>query len=61
MVVTDFRFADGDRIGLESGMEWTVTSDAAGNAQIDFVGGAQAILLGVAAAAVTADWFYTLS
>jgi Ca2+-binding RTX toxin-like protein len=57
MIVTDFRRAEGDRIGTERGMGWSVRSDGSGGALIDFGGGTQVILSGIAPAAVTSDWF----
>jgi Ca2+-binding RTX toxin-like protein len=56
-VITDFSAAQGDRIGIDAGMTWTVASDGSGNAVITFSGGAQATLQGISASAVVSDWF----
>lgn len=55
--VTDFRFADGDRIGLAAGIEWNVTSNAAGDAVIALCGGNRITLSGICADQVTTGWF----
>ncbi|WP_051340835.1 calcium-binding protein [Azospirillum halopraeferens] len=55
--VTDFSAAEGDRIGLADGLSLTVAPDAAGNAVLTLSSGDTAVLLGVSASAVTADWF----
>jgi Ca2+-binding RTX toxin-like protein len=56
-IITDFNRSEGDRIGYERGMTWTVKNDGNGNALVDFGNGTQAILLGIAPASVTSDWF----
>ena len=56
-VVTDFLFAQGDRIQIATGAVWTV-ADAAGGALVSL--GANSLLLqGVSAAQVNSGWFVT--
>lgn len=54
--IGDFRYAEGDRIGLTTGMTWRVGSNN-GNALIDFGSGDQVTLNGVAPGQVGRDWF----
>ncbi|HEY0832627.1 MAG TPA: DUF1566 domain-containing protein [Azospirillum sp.] len=56
--VTDFTYAEGDRIVRSSGMSWTA-SDGASGAVISFGNGTQVTLTGIKASAVTGDWFVT--
>jgi len=59
-VVTDFSFADGDRLSLDEGLHgaaWSVSADAGGNALVSIVGGGSVVLLGIAPGAVEAGWF----
>ncbi|HYD63981.1 DUF1566 domain-containing protein [Azospirillum sp.] len=56
--VTDFTYAEGDRIVRSSGTTWTATDGGAG-AVVTLGNGAQVTLTGIKASAVTADWFVT--
>ena len=55
-VVTDFRFAEGDRIEL-GGQPYGVTQTRDGNAAILVGDGGVIVLQGVTPASVAADWF----
>jgi Ca2+-binding RTX toxin-like protein len=56
-LVTDFSFAEGDRIGLAAGTAYTVTTGAGGFAAVSIGNGDWFSLQGVQASQVTADWF----
>ncbi|MGQ9371116.1 PQQ-dependent sugar dehydrogenase [Azospirillum sp. ST 5-10] len=54
--VTDFSFADGDRVGVVAGQSWSVAGTG-GDAVIRFGAGDSLTLKGVAASAVQDGWF----
>ncbi len=56
-LVTDFDFAEGDRIGLAGSHHWRVRSTMAGDAVINVRGGGTLTLAGIAADDVTSAWF----
>lgn len=55
--VTDFNFAQGDRIALSAGLTYTLGSDSRGNAMLAFSDGGSMILEDVTARQVKSSWF----
>lgn len=55
-VIVDFTAADGDRIALSSGVEYTIGANAAGDALITFLS-EEVVLQGVRKELVSTDWF----
>ncbi|CAO3413485.1 hypothetical protein [Azospirillum endophyticum] len=55
-LVTDFDFAEGDRIGLAGRRHWRVRSNASGDAVVDVRGAGNLTLTGIAPDEVTAAW-----
>lgn len=58
--IGDFDASQGDRIGLATGVTWTVGSNAIGDAQILFGMSDVVTLTGVQASAVSSTWFVTV-
>ncbi|CAO3407237.1 hypothetical protein [Azospirillum largimobile] len=56
-LVTDFDFAEGDRIGLAGGPHWRVRSNGSGDAVVDVRGSGSLTLAGIAPDDVTHAWF----
>ena len=56
-LVTDFDFAEGDRIGLAGGHHWRVRSNGSGDAVVDVRGSGSLTLAGIAADDITSAWF----
>ncbi|KAA0583491.1 calcium-binding protein [Azospirillum sp. B21] len=56
-LVTDFDFAEGDRIGLAGSLHWRVRSNVSGDAVVDVRGSGSLTLAGIAADEVTSAWF----
>jgi Tol biopolymer transport system component len=56
-LVTDFDYAEGDRIGLAGSSHWRVRSNGSGDAVIDFRGSSTLTLAGIAPDDVTFAWF----
>lgn len=56
-LVTDFDFAEGDRIGLAGGPHWRVRTNGSGDAVVDVRGSGSLTLAGIAPDDVTPAWF----
>lgn len=56
-LVTDFDFAEGDRIGLAGGPHWRVRTNGSGDAVVDVRGSGSLTLAGIAPNDVTPTWF----
>lgn len=56
-LVTDFDFAEGDRIGLAGSHHWRVRSNASGDAVVDVRGSGSLTLSGIGPDDVTSAWF----
>ncbi|WP_052710384.1 beta strand repeat-containing protein [Azospirillum thiophilum] len=59
-IVEDFNFSQGDRIGLPSGLAWTVGSNNQGDVQIHFGMSDTVTLTGIQPSAVSSAWFITV-
>ena len=55
--VTDFNLAEGDRVQLDPGTQYTV-SQVGSDTVIDMTGGGQMILLGVQMSTLTTGWIF---
>lgn len=56
-LVTDFDFAEGDRIGLAGNPHWRVRSNGSGDAVVDVRGSGSLTLSGIAPGDITPAWF----
>lgn len=55
--VTDFRLADGDRVQLDAGTQYSV-AQVGDDTVISMTGGGQMVLVGVSQASLTGDWIF---